>query len=204
MRKSVLTLSVAAALAAPGWSPRRRAPAAAPSPLTGNMAIVSEYMFRGISQTSSSRRCRAASTTRTRAASTSAPGTQRERTAGFTDAAGIEMDFYGGYKKSFGDSASTSGCSTTTTRAPRPAASKSPTRSKVYIGGSWKWLTAKYSYAFSDYFGLVEHRRLGLPRPADFTMEVAAKLIIVAHYGHADDQERRRAGLHRLEARRHV
>ena len=46
MRKSILALSVAAALAAPAL-----AAAADPSPVTGNMTIASDYRFRGISQT---------------------------------------------------------------------------------------------------------------------------------------------------------
>ena len=98
MHKSVLTLSVVAALAAPTL-----AAAADPSPLTGNMSIVTDYRFRGISQTFERRPSRAASTTRTQAASTSATGTRASARTCFAGSAGIEMDFYGGWKKSFGD-----------------------------------------------------------------------------------------------------
>src|SRR2546426_6418696 len=48
MRKSILSLSVAAAVLVPGLA---AAQAAAPSPLTGNMTLVTDYRFRGISQT---------------------------------------------------------------------------------------------------------------------------------------------------------
>src|SRR5947209_8402890 len=55
MRKSILTLAVASAVAAPGFVyAQAAAPAAAPaSPhtLTANAAFVTDYRFRGISQT---------------------------------------------------------------------------------------------------------------------------------------------------------
>jgi uncharacterized protein (TIGR02001 family) len=54
MRKSLLSLAVLAAFAAPAIAIAQTAPAApaaAPSPVTGNMTIASDYRFRGISQT---------------------------------------------------------------------------------------------------------------------------------------------------------
>ena len=105
-------------------------------------------------------------------------------------------------------SASTSARSTTTTRAPRRSAGDARRQLGGYIGGSWKWLTVKYSYAFSDYFGLAGlttaratstcgSRPSDGPRPS----VTAARR---AHYGMHDGQELRRAGLQRLEARRHL
>src|SRR5690349_701525 len=54
MHKSLIAVSVAAALSVPGWaSAQQAAPAEAKSPhtFTGNMTIISDYRFRGISQT---------------------------------------------------------------------------------------------------------------------------------------------------------
>src|SRR5438128_572638 len=57
MRKSILTLAVASALSLPMIATAQTAPAPAaapapaPSPLTGNVALVTDYRFRGISQT---------------------------------------------------------------------------------------------------------------------------------------------------------
>src|SRR5205809_6327389 len=48
MRKSILSLAVAAAVLVPGLA---AAQATAPSPLTGNATLISDYRFRGISQT---------------------------------------------------------------------------------------------------------------------------------------------------------
>ena len=66
------------------------------------------------------------------------------------------MDFYGGFKKTFGD-------------WPRrrrhllllpgqqddPAASKI-NNTEVYIGGSWGPCALKYSHAFTDFFGVAD------------------------------------------------
>ncbi|MDF3009278.1 MAG: hypothetical protein K0S03_74, partial [Burkholderiales bacterium] len=46
MRKSILSAAVAAALLVPGL-----AAAQAASPITGNMSLVSDYRFRGLTQT---------------------------------------------------------------------------------------------------------------------------------------------------------
>ena len=60
--------------------PRPHAAAAEPAKpepdwtFTGNVGLYSQYVFRGLTQTNESPRCRAASTSATRAASTSAPG----------------------------------------------------------------------------------------------------------------------------------
>ena len=48
MRKSILSLSVTAALLVPGFAAAQQP---APSPLTGNITLITDYRFRGISQT---------------------------------------------------------------------------------------------------------------------------------------------------------
>src|SRR5688572_1069527 len=97
MRKSFLSLSMATALAAPLLA------TAETPPVTGNMTIASDYRFRGISQTYLGPAIQG--------------GVDYAHPTGFylgnwnssvtsltyTGGSGIEMDFYGGYKKSFGD-----------------------------------------------------------------------------------------------------
>src|SRR5256885_11310100 len=48
MRKSILSLAVAAAGLVPGLAAAQQP---APSPLTGNITLITDYRFRGISQT---------------------------------------------------------------------------------------------------------------------------------------------------------
>src|SRR5687767_1072557 len=98
MHKSVLALSAVAALTAPGL-----AAAAEPSPVAGNMSLVSEYRFRGIDQTFGHPALQggfdyahASGAYLGNWNSNVNPG------AGF-NGSNFEMDFYGGWKKAFGD-----------------------------------------------------------------------------------------------------
>jgi hypothetical protein len=163
MRKSILTLSVAAALAAPGI-----AAAADPSPVTGNMTIASDYRFRGISQTY--------------LGPTIQGGIDYAHSSGiylgnwnsnvssnvFLGGSGIEMDFYGGYKTSFGDFGIDVGAIYYYyPRAEWNANTGATTGNskfdnlEVYFGASWKWLSGKFFYAVSDYFGLASEQSSG-------------------------------------------
>src|SRR5678810_1312671 len=106
MRKSVLTLSVVAALAAPGLaSAQTAAPAAAPapSPVTGNMTIASDYRFRGISQTYLGPAIQGGIDYAHASGIYLGNWNSNVASQVFSGGSGIEMDFYGGWKKSFGD-----------------------------------------------------------------------------------------------------
>jgi len=151
-------LIVAAVALAPSLAAAQGA-APAPSPVTGNMTIASDYRFRGISQTYLGPAIQG--------------GIDYAHPSGFyvgnwnssvsslvyTGGSGLEMDFYGGYKKSFGDlgldvgyiyyyyhnAEFLSGVNTNTGKFDNQ---------ELYIGASWKWLSAKLNYAISNYFGL--------------------------------------------------
>ena len=159
MRKSILTLSVVAALAAPAL-----AAAADPSPLTGNMSIVSDYRFRGISQTYLGPAIQGGIDYAH--ASGFYVGNWNSSVASqvFTGGSGIEMDFYGGWKKSFGDIGVDIG--TIYYYYPRAEFQGSDGNAKfdnweIYLGASWKWLSGKLYYALTDYFGLASEQSLG-------------------------------------------
>jgi uncharacterized protein (TIGR02001 family) len=169
MRKSILSLSVIAALLVPGLA---AAQAAAPSPLTGNATLITDYRFRGISQTLGKPAFQG--------------GFDYAHASGFylgnwnsnvSSAAGypggnLEMDFYGGYKRAFGDYGVDAGLlyyyypgSTWTTALANPHNTKTNSgavyNTEVYISGSWKWITLKYSYAVSDYFLIPDTKGTG-------------------------------------------
>ena len=100
MRKSILSLAVAAAVLVPGLA---AAQAAAPSPLTGNTTLITDYRFRGISQTFQKPAFQGgfdyAHASGLYAGNWNSNVSQG---AGFPGG-NIEMDFYGGYKRAFGD-----------------------------------------------------------------------------------------------------
>jgi len=169
MRKSLLALTVASAFAVPSLAvAQTAAPAAAPaSPhtFTGNMSLVSEYRFRGIDQTYGKPAIQG--------------GFDYSHSSGFYvgnwnsnvnsgagyPAGNIEMDFYGGYKPTFGDWTLDIGTiyyaypGTNATAAnfaanPRTLATHTGKvyNHEIYLCASWKWLSFKVYDAISDYF----------------------------------------------------
>ena len=203
MHKSVLALSVVAALAAPG-----PAAAADPSPVTGNMSIVSDYRFRGISQTYLGPAIQGgidyAHASGIYLGNWNSSVTENV----FLGGSGIEMDFYGGWKKTFGDIGLDVG--TIYYHYPRAEFQSATAGSakfdnwEIYLGASWKWLSGKLYYALSDYFGLASEQSLGgywsnrdtgaalgSSQGSDgtwyldlnATVPVTKELSVVAHYG---------------------
>ena len=205
MRKSILTLSVAAALSAP-----MLAAAESPSPVTGNLSIVSDYRFRGISQTYLGPAIQGGVDYSHPSGIYLGNWNSSVASQQFPVGSGIEMDFYGGWKTTFGDIGLDIG--TIYYYYPRAewnAEAGSTTGDadfnnwEFYIGASWKWLSAKFFYALSDYFGLADeqagswitHKDTAVPLGArggsdgtwyldlSATYPVNKQLSVVAHYG---------------------
>jgi hypothetical protein len=152
------------------------APAASEHTLTGNLAIVSDYRFRGISQTFGGSNFWApaiqggidyshASGFYVGNWNSNVSGTQ------YPNGSSIEMDFYGGWKGTWDDfgldvgtiyyyypnNAKFVGDVYTSTFPATPTGqtfSQTINNWEVYVGGSWKFLSLKYFYSFTDYFGL--------------------------------------------------
>jgi uncharacterized protein (TIGR02001 family) len=202
MRKSILALSVAGALAAPTL-----AAAADPSPVTGNMTIASDYRFRGISQTYLGPTIQGGIDYAHPSGIYLGNWNSNVASQVFTGGSGIEMDFYGGWKKSFGDIGIDVG--TIYYYYPNAEFDGGAGKAKfdnweVYLGASWKWLSAKFFYSLSDYFGLANEQSaggywvnrdtgalLGSTSASDgswyldltATVPMTKELSIVAHYG---------------------
>lgn len=209
MRKSVLSVAAAAALAVPAL-----AAAQTPSPVTGNLTIASDYRFRGISQTYKGPAIQGGVDYSHSSGLYLGNWNSNVSSVLFAGGSSIEMDFYGGWKKSFGDF----GLDIGTIYYYYPNAEFNPNTLstggsakfdnwEVYLGGSWKWLSAKLYYAIDDYFGLGNvqagdgyflHKDTGAVLGArgdskgttyfDFsaTYPVTGKLSIVGHYGILD------------------
>jgi uncharacterized protein (TIGR02001 family) len=150
MRKSVLALSVAAALAAPGLA-AAQTPAPAPtSPIAGNMSLVSEYRFRGIDQTFGKPAIQGGfDYSHSSGIYVGNWNSNVSSGAGFPNG-NIEMDLYGGWKKAFGDF----GVDLGAIFYLYPGTDPKIDNKEVYVGGSWKWLSAKFYYAVDDYFSI--------------------------------------------------
>jgi uncharacterized protein (TIGR02001 family) len=143
---------------------------ASPHSFSANASLVSDYRFRGISQTFR----RPAIQLGFDYAHSSGLylgnwNSNVSEGAGFP-AANLEMDFFGGWKKSWGDwgvdlgaiyyyypgsdANATAGTQFVNPRDATKVHTGRVDNTEVYLGVSWKWLSLKYSHALSDYFSL--------------------------------------------------
>lgn len=175
MRKvtAFVTLSLATLVSFPiASTAQTAAPAAAVSnhTFTGNLGLFSEYRFRGISQTFAKPAVQGGfDYSHANGLYLGNWNSNVSSGAGFPSG-NLEMDFYGGWKKSLGDfgvdvgyiyyyypGSNANAAAGTTFTNPRNAASTfngTVDNKEIYIGGSWKWLSAKYYYSVGDYFSL--------------------------------------------------
>jgi uncharacterized protein (TIGR02001 family) len=179
-----LLLASAAAAAFTSSLAQAQAPAPAATPehtLTGNMAIVSDYRFRGISQTFGEGFFVVGPAIQGGIDYSHSSGlylgTWNSNVSGnqYPNGSSIEMDFYGGWKHAWGDF----GLDIGTIYYAYPGGTKLPGTDssgnstfttvknwEVYVGGSWKFLSLKYYYSFTDYFGLSQDVVTTLCNPA--------------------------------------
>jgi uncharacterized protein (TIGR02001 family) len=164
MRKSILSLAVTAALAVPGIAAAQQAA----SPVAGNLTIASDYRFRGISQTYKGPAIQGGVDYSHPSGLYLGNWNSNVSSALFSGGSGIEMDFYGGWKKSFGDLGIDIGTiyyyypnAEWNSNAGSTAGNAKFDNHEIYLGASWKWLSAKIYYAISDYFGLANEQADG-------------------------------------------
>jgi uncharacterized protein (TIGR02001 family) len=176
MRKTIIAASLAsAAFALPHYASAQTAAAAAPaSPhtFTGNMALVSDYRFRGISQTFKQPALQGGFDYAHASGFYAGNWNSNVHEGAGFPSGNLEMDFYGGWKKTWGDwgldlgaiyyyypGSDASASNGTIFVNPRDATKThtgNVSNTELYIGGSWKWISLKYSHAVSDYFSLPE------------------------------------------------
>lgn len=188
MRKSILSLSVAAALAIPAVAgAQQAAPAATPSPLTGNAGLFTQYIFRGLTQTGGKPAFQGGADYAH--SSGLYMGTWMSNVSWLNDAglyteSSLEWDFYGGYKGTItGDLGYDVGLLQYYYPGTRVPGTTTANTLEAYGGLSWKWLSAKISYSLTDKtFGLGNS---GGTYYLDFTATypLSDTLSLVGHYG---------------------
>jgi len=169
------------------------AQAAAPSPVTGNLTIVSDYRFRGVSQTYKLPAVQGgidyshASGFYLGNWNSSISGNQ------YPNGAGIEMDFYGGYKFPLGADLT---LDVGALYYYYPGAfyngfSGKPNYNnfELYVGGVFGPFSAKFFYAISDFFGLNETTGGKSSSGSyyidlNYATEILPKLTLAAHLGY--------------------
>ena len=165
--------------ASPGSSATTAPTAPAPTPehnFTGNVGLFSQYIFRGLTQTNRDPALQGgfdyghssgfyagtwgSNISWLRENVTAAPGGVVTPFGTYGEGGSLELDFYGGYKTTFGDFGLDVGTLYYwypgkihplfgTFAAPFNDVPKANTW-EAYVGGSWKWFSAKLSYALTD------------------------------------------------------
>jgi len=193
MKKTVLATAVCAALAAPAWAqttpPATEAAPAAASLLTGNLGLFSSYRFRGIDQTFGKPALQGGIDYAHESGFYLGNWNSNVSSgAGFPDG-NLEMDFYGGYKATFGDVGLDVGAiyyyypGSYARGLGLGANSGTVNNKEIYIGGSWKFLSLKYFYAVDDYFSL---RGLNSAGPTDKSTKGTQYLDFSVNYDLGD------------------
>jgi uncharacterized protein (TIGR02001 family) len=200
MKKSLLALAVLAALTplhSHAQTKDSEAASTSASPLAGNLAIVSDYRFRGISQSYRLPAVQGGIDYAHESGfylgnwNSSVSGNQ------FPNGASLEMDFYGGFKIPLSDAVTLDigGLYYYYPGAYYNVASGSkPTMNnfELYVGSTFGPLTAKASFTTTDYFGVngtTGYANNGGSKGSyyldlGYSTEIAAKTSLVAHVGY--------------------
>lgn len=174
MRNTIVSLSLAAAVGVPSV-----AAAQSSAPVTGNLSIVSEYRFRGIDQTFGEPAVQGGLDYAHSSGVYFGNWNSNVNPAAGFNGANLEMDFYGGWKGTFGDF----GVDVGAIYYYYPGSNNpSIDNTEIYVGGSWKWLSAKYYYAVDDYFGVPDSKKSNYI-DLGFAYDLGSGFGVVAHYG---------------------
>lgn len=158
--------------------------AASPHSFTGNMNLVSEYRFRGISQTDFRPALQGGFDYSH--ASGVYLGVWASNVSWLADAgaggSSLEVDFYGGYKGSVGDFGYDVGLLQYYYPGSFTGFAAKPNTLEAYVAGSWQMLTVKYSHALGNLFGVPDSKGSNyLELNGNF--DVGAGFGLVAHVG---------------------
>jgi uncharacterized protein (TIGR02001 family) len=143
---------------APSFAADAPAAAAEPAPdytLTANLAITSNYIFRGVSQTQNTGAVQGGVDFGYKGFYLGMWGSNVSwvQTGHYKDNSSLEADFYGGYKNTFAeDFGYDLGVITYYYPGNSIDGATSPDTTELYAGLSWKTLSLKYNYTVSDNF----------------------------------------------------
>lgn len=178
MKKTMFAAAVLASLSTSGFAQETSA-----HTFTGNLSVVSDYRFRGISQTYN----RPAVQGGFDYAHSSGfyLGNWNSNVSGnqYLDGAGIEMDFYGGYKFELAPGLA---ADIGLLKYYYPEARLNGVKYdalEAYIGASYKWFSAKYSHSIDDEYFAFEDARNSYYLDLNANFEIAEKTTLGFHVG---------------------
>jgi uncharacterized protein (TIGR02001 family) len=152
MKKIVSALVLVGMVGAPGVVMAEEP--ASPHTLTANVSLTSDYVFRGVSQTQNGPAIQGGFDYSH--ASGFYVGTWASNvdwvSQGYETNNSMEIDLYGGFKGAVNDFGYDVGVITYYYPGDKIAGANTPDTTEMYLGGSWKFLSAKYSYVVSNHF----------------------------------------------------
>ncbi len=156
MKKLVQVLVVSGVCALPALAMA----AESPHSLSGNIGLTSNYLFRGVSQTQNGPALQGGFDYAHKSgfyAGTWASNVAWVKEGGFKDDSSMEIDLYAGYSGSLSDDLGYDlGLVTYYYPGDKVVGVRTPDTTEVYVSGSWKFLTLKYSHVVSkDFIGWV-------------------------------------------------
>jgi uncharacterized protein (TIGR02001 family) len=154
MKKTILSAALFVSFATSAFA--QTAAPASPHTFTGNVAVVTDYRFRGITQTFKQPAVQGGFDYAH--SSGFYVGNWNSNVSGnsYQNGAGLEMDFYGGYKfEPVKDLAlDVGGLYYYYPGAKIGTTGVKYNNGELYVGATYKWFSAKYSYGVTDFFGL--------------------------------------------------
>ncbi len=128
---------------------------AADSPLSGNISLTSNYLFRGVSQTQDGPAIQGGfdyAHSSGLYVGTWASNVAWVKETGLKDNNSMEIDLYGGYKGEAGPISYDLGLIHYHYPGSKLSGATTPNTTEVYAGLGWRFLSLKYSHVVSDYF----------------------------------------------------
>jgi uncharacterized protein (TIGR02001 family) len=129
--------------------------AAGDGPLSGNLTLTSNYLFRGISQTQDGPAIQGGIDYAHKSGfyvGTWASNVAWVKENGYKDNNSLEIDLYGGYRAEAGPITYDLGLIHYHYPGKLVSGMTTPNTTEVYVGLGWRFLSLKYSHVVSDYF----------------------------------------------------
>jgi uncharacterized protein (TIGR02001 family) len=158
---------------------------AAQAQVSGNLGLTSDYRFRGVSQTQNAPAVQGGIDYNHVSGLYVGNWNSSVSSQMYTNGSGVESDVYAGFKKQvFGNF--TLDVGSYNYFYPRAGTNGSFDTNEVFVGIGYKELvSAKYSHAVSDYFGIANSKNSYYVQ-ADAAIPVVGKLSAVAHAGRTE------------------
>lgn len=154
---------------------------ASPHTLTGNVSLISDYRYRGVSQTFKEPAIQGGFDY-SHASGLYAGTWASNVDSNFLNGANIEMDFYGGYNGKINDDLSYN-VGGLYYYYPGQKSAVDINTFEVYAGATWKWLNVKYSHSTTEFFGIPDSEGSGYLE-ANVAYPLPGDVNLTLHYGH--------------------